>query len=380
MSKVTDTIAKAAGRKKVGKKKAAKKPKLTNHIAIIVDRSWSMGGWERQVVNTVNEQLSNLRAVDAGEDQETLVTLRTFSSYVDSPEAFAIDIKEVDDWAIDDYTTGGSTALNDSIGYTIRDLKRVKGANNKNTSFLLIVVTDGEENSSDEFTSRAIKNKIAEVQATDRWSVVCLVPPNHKSIVTRNLGVPPGNVREWEQSEAGFEDMSRNVGAGLQSYYVDRAAGATRTTAFFVDADHIDETDLDDLVDVSGDYYVWTVDRKNARAGTKDGHVRIDDYVNGRINSNARVRKQVGSHYQLGRGFYELTKSELIQERKGVVIQHLDTGKMYGGKQARGLLGITPGARMRIRPGQLDGYRIFVESTSPNRNLVDKTKFLYSKN
>lgn len=373
--RVTDAVANAAGHRKATKKIKTKKVVVpVNHVAVVVDESSSMRGYVDQVVNSVNEQFGNVRVASEAEGQETYVTLRTFSSNVNAPVFFAQDVAEFRNWTRRDYNPNGMTALNDAIGYTMRDLERVKDAKKDHVSFLLLVITDGHENVSDEFRN-TIRKKISTAQDTDRWSVVCLVPPGCERSTSRNLGIPLGNIRAWEQSEAGFEDMNRNVSAGIASYYTARSAGATRTDAFFVDATHIQEADLENLNDVSGDFYVWNVDTVD------DGDkTRIDEFVTARIARNQRVRRQLGGQFQIGRGYYELTKSELIQETKDVAIQHTDTGKIYGGRDARNLLKIPAGQRMRIRPGQLDGYRIFVKSTSLNRNLIGGSKFLYSKN
>jgi len=80
-----------------------------------------------------------------------------------------------------------------------------------------------------------------------------------------------------------------------------------------------------------------------------------------------------------GKGFYEFTKTEEIQEKKEVVLQDKKTGDMFSGVQARELIGIPLGTRGRVKPAEL-GYRVFVQSTSYNRKLKAGSKFLYEVN
>lgn len=81
--------------------------------------------------------------------------------------------------------------------------------------------------------------------------------------------------------------------------------------------------------------------------------------------------------FKPGRGFYEFTKPEMIQEKKEVVLRHKLTGDMFTGNEARRLVGLKPGERARVRPADLATYDVFVQSTSYTRKLVGGTRFLY---
>lgn len=84
-----------------------------------------------------------------------------------------------------------------------------------------------------------------------------------------------------------------------------------------------------------------------------------------------------GLIFKAGKGFYEFTKTETIQARKEIVLQHRETGDLFAGNQARVMLGLPIGEEARIRPTHLAEYRVFVQSTSYNRKLVRHTRFLY---
>lgn len=84
-----------------------------------------------------------------------------------------------------------------------------------------------------------------------------------------------------------------------------------------------------------------------------------------------------GLIFKAGKGFYEFTKTETIQARKEIVLQHRATGDLFAGNQARVMLGLPIGEAARIRPTLLEEYRVFVQSTSYNRKLMRNTRFLY---
>ena len=84
-----------------------------------------------------------------------------------------------------------------------------------------------------------------------------------------------------------------------------------------------------------------------------------------------------GLTFKTGRGFYEFTKTETVQERKEVVLLHEASGAMFSGAKAREMIGLPFGVRGRIRPNGLEGYTCFIQSTSYNRKLKGGTRFLY---
>lgn len=84
-----------------------------------------------------------------------------------------------------------------------------------------------------------------------------------------------------------------------------------------------------------------------------------------------------GLSFKPGKGFYEFTKTETIQAKKEIVLQHRATGDFFAGNQARVMLGLPIGESASIRPTKLEEYRVFVQSTSYNRKLMGGTRFLY---
>lgn len=84
-----------------------------------------------------------------------------------------------------------------------------------------------------------------------------------------------------------------------------------------------------------------------------------------------------GLTFKKGRGFYQLTKTETIQDYKEVVLRENETGDLYSGEKARELLGLPRTGSTRTRPVIPYGYTAFVQSTSVNRKLIGGTEFLY---
>jgi len=88
----------------------------------------------------------------------------------------------------------------------------------------------------------------------------------------------------------------------------------------------------------------------------------------------------MGISFQRGRGFYEFTKPEIIQNGKEIVLMDKETGNLYEGDVARRIAGISRNddkARLKPGTGAVTKYRVFIQSTSVTRILIGGQGFLY---
>ncbi|KAI6239030.1 VWA domain-containing protein [Aphelenchoides fujianensis] len=97
------------------------------------------------------------------------------------------------------------------------------------------------------------------------------------------------------------------------------------------------------------------------------------------VDSDTSIKDFVqaqGVTFKKGRGFYEFTKPETVQDYKEIILRDPSTGDMFEGAYARSLLGLPSSGDAKIRPETYD-YDVFIQSTSVNRKLIGGTKFLY---
>lgn len=103
------------------------------------------------------------------------------------------------------------------------------------------------------------------------------------------------------------------------------------------------------------------------------------------VDENCAIKEFVeknGIEFKKGRGFYELSKAETVQQYKEVIMQDRETGEMFNGSQVRERLGLQPqsekgGVNERLHKADAEKFRVFVQSTSVNRKLIGGTTFLY---
>lgn len=103
------------------------------------------------------------------------------------------------------------------------------------------------------------------------------------------------------------------------------------------------------------------------------------------VDEDCAIKEFVESNgitFKKGRGFYELSKAETVQQYKEVIMMDRETGEMFNGSQVREELGLQPqsekgGVNERLHKDATKKFRVFVQSTSVNRKLIAGTTFLY---
>lgn len=217
------------------------KSKPVTHVALIVDRSSSMHSIRQEAIDAFNDQLKIIQEAEAL-GNENYVTLVTFSTTVDAPHYSDVSAKKVPKLTAENYEPGGSTALLDAMAKTVSTLRELPDADEKKTSFLVVVVTDGEENSSQEYSVRndgptKIAALIKKLEETSRWTFVYLCANVDPTKIQESLGLSANNVRSFTADSSGTQAASVMTRDSMTSYFKGRSQGMTSTPDFYSAAD-----------------------------------------------------------------------------------------------------------------------------------------------
>ncbi len=141
-------------------------------LVFILDKSGSMGGLELDTIGGYNSMLKKQLEVE-GECQITTVLFNNNYELLHD----RIDIKAVNPITEKEYFVGGSTALIDAIGSTIH--KIVTAQNHTSEDFqaekvMFVIITDGEENSSREYSLEKVKAQIEKQKSEYGWEFIFL--------------------------------------------------------------------------------------------------------------------------------------------------------------------------------------------------------------
>jgi uncharacterized protein YegL len=138
---------------------------------LIVDRSGSMSDCIDATINGYNEQLSRIRSMqNEFPEQDIRVGLTMFDTTVQM-QAVAQDLMNATRLSRQNYIPNGGTALYDAIGQTTLHLEEAYARQSDlPTTFVVVVLTDGYENSSRMFNLQQIRSLIQRLEGTEKWT------------------------------------------------------------------------------------------------------------------------------------------------------------------------------------------------------------------
>lgn len=331
-----------------------------NRIAFVIDRSGSMRPVWRQAINALNANIAAIRESVKETGQDATVTLIVFDDVVEA-QFFNRSISQVKEISEHSFPPRGMTALFDATGESIKALDSAPVGKDEDVTYLVNVLTDGDENNSVKFSQASLKALMKRVQATDRWTLTFLVPPGDRNRLINVFGIPDGNVMEWENSTRGVKSYTDANKAGIKNYFQQRAIGQTYVRTFYANTANLSQRQVKSkLEDVTKDVERIYVDQD----------MTIQQAV-----------EAVGLTYLKGSAYYLLTtgkkSADKVQNYKQVMIVDKN-GKVFAGDSARAMLGL-PDYDTRIRPGDHNDFQIFIQSTSFNRKVKKGTWVLYVK-
>ena len=186
--------------------------KKHSELVFIMDRSGSMSGIASDMEGAMKEVISKQK----DRDDEVLVTFIRFDSEYE--EVFSEkSISEIDGFRLE---PRNSTALLDAIGKTLNTVERrfnQKDEADRPERVLFVIVTDGGENSSQEFREKSqIFGMIEKAKRDYDWGFT-FIGANQDAIGEGNsYGIARGSSLNYAASGAGVRSMSKCV-----SGYVD---------------------------------------------------------------------------------------------------------------------------------------------------------------
>lgn len=351
---------------KISKKIHKKTPKIINNIEIIFDQSGSMGSIKNKAIESINNQLTTIKDNSINSNQEVNIGINFFNDRVTRRIEYhnAEDIKLV---RVQDYNPQGNTALYDAIGETFKKVNYSPNKTDDNVAYLLIVVTDGEENSSRLFSANQIKEAIHLYNSTDKWTFAFSIPASGVKRI-KELGIPNGCIQTWDGTEKGLELATTNTSMAYANYTAIRSAGVTSMDNVYLNLSKITKFDIKSLTKVTNSFYPIVVNEESS----------ISDFVNKKVTKSRVLANKLGTSYVPGNGYYQISKPETVQDYKQILLMDVKTNDIYTGDRddINSILGLSD-CTCKITPFIGGQYQVFVQSKSNNRKLVRGTMLMY---
>ena len=237
-------------------------------ISVIVDESGSMANCRGATISGFNEYVNDQRKKAADEGNTVLFTLTKFNTDC-TVVHLATPISDIPELTRQGYMPGGMTALYDAIGHTLKSLEADLQRETEKPGVLVVIITDGEENSSKEYSQAAIMKLIEEKKKEGNFTFVFL-GADIDVWQGQALGIDVGNMIKYGkgQSVAAFRAMSANTSKLADQVYGSPGGASLGSSNFIDNADGVwDAAVQADPADAVGD--VATTDGAKTDDGGK---------------------------------------------------------------------------------------------------------------
>ena len=187
-------------------------------IYLILDRSGSMQGREGDVIGGVNNFIEEQKKLP---DPASIAFVR-FDTEIERFRPMG-DLSKTEPLAKSEYQPRGSTALLDAVGETITKADE-DWKTEKPDRCIVVIVTDGCENASREYTKVKIQALIKARQDSKLWAFIYLGANVDAFAEAHGMGINLSNTAGYHNTAAGLKSMYTAASASVG---VMRSSGAT---------------------------------------------------------------------------------------------------------------------------------------------------------
>lgn len=189
-------------------------------VEFILDETTSMGSCKTSTIAGYNSFLSDQKM----QPGLCLLTLTKFNSDSNNTPFTDVDVSMVVPMTDNMFVPNGMTNLRDTIGERVRLLEERLSSWTIRPNVLVIIMTDGEDNVSKNYSEHQIRDLVKAHEADD-WTFAFLgATPQSKQTAVR-LGFQPGNVKQFETVD--MEETMTVLSTATTSYRSTRVHSAS---------------------------------------------------------------------------------------------------------------------------------------------------------
>ena len=179
-------------------------------VGFALDRSGSMASLATVAVQSVNELIEQQKEI-AGNSRFTLTLFNHDVELVND----AVPLCDVPSLLPAQYQPSGGTALNDAVAHLIRSLS--EHAQGHGHSVLAVILTDGEENQSQQYNCEDVRQIVTNRRVTHGWQFLFLGPESALPYAL-SIGIPKVNTAGFETTPEGLRLMLERLSKTVAAY------------------------------------------------------------------------------------------------------------------------------------------------------------------
>jgi Mg-chelatase subunit ChlD len=172
------------------------------HNLIILDESGSMERIKKPTIEGFNEIVQTIKGVEQRfPEQQHFISLISFNGLGRKTHLWKEPVSKLEQLDTLTYRPGASTPLYDAMGFGLSKLSAELLATD-DYNVLVTIFTDGEENTSEEYTGELIKKMVNDLK-TKRWTFTYIGTNHDVEQFAASLSIT--NVVRFESSPAGIK-------------------------------------------------------------------------------------------------------------------------------------------------------------------------------
>ncbi|MGN0201567.1 MAG: VWA domain-containing protein [Candidatus Cryptobacteroides sp.] len=183
---------------------------------IILDESGSMHSICKQALSALNETVEGIRKARKDYPQQhqfvSVITFEGAGMRGVKVRRDRVPVETVENMTPKDYCPGGTTPLYDAMGFAITNLSKVVS---EGDAVLVTVITDGEENSSEEYSGRDIRTLVSGLKEKG-WTFAYIGANQDAVEVAGDLDIT--NALNFESTPEGTERMGLKWGMACNRF------------------------------------------------------------------------------------------------------------------------------------------------------------------
>lgn len=183
--------------------------KVHTDITVILDCSGSMSQIKKATINGFNGFVKEFASLN----NNTQLTLVQFNHKYELSFQNK-NIQDVNPLNDDTYVPSGMTALFDAIGKSIKHKKilfKSTESNRQPKHVIVAIITDGFENSSNEYSRDKISKMINKKVENDNWNFMYLGADQDAILEGSRIGISPDYSHNFEASKTGIRNAFKTV-------------------------------------------------------------------------------------------------------------------------------------------------------------------------
>jgi hypothetical protein len=196
-------------------------------VSFVLDETGSMQSCKDATISGFNEYINTLKS--RKDSKDILFTLTRFNSASVQVNPSGVPITLAPVLTESSYRPENNTPLYDAIGRTIADVSHTVNGLGSNPAVLVVIMTDGDENASKEYTGVKIL-KLVEEKTKAGWTFAFLGANLDAFKAGSSIGISSGNTMQYYSDPAGTKLSLRSVAIASSTYLSNKSA---QTVSFF---------------------------------------------------------------------------------------------------------------------------------------------------